>query len=141
MNVFADAYRGHGISTPEWRTMMLLAEFPGISSDELSDKSKIEKSVVSRLVNGLVTRRLIARSFDPTDKRRSILTLSVKGKALHDKVKPVADRIEAQLRSSLSEDDDAALDRILTQLMQIVEKGELVKHISSDSGVDGALRR
>lgn len=131
MNVFADAYRAHGVSTPEWRTMMLLAEYPGISSDELSDKSKIEKSVVSRLVNGLVARRLVARSFDPADKRRSILTLSIKGKGLHEKVKPVADEIEGHLRGALTPEDDAALDRILNQLMQVLERGELMKRVAA----------
>jgi hypothetical protein len=61
-NEFAEAYREHGPSTPEWRTVMLLAAFPGSSSDEVAARSNIEKSVISRLIASLLHRGFIRRS-------------------------------------------------------------------------------
>lgn len=122
MNAFASAYRQHGISTPEWRTMMLLAEFPGISADRLSEMSKTEKSVVSRLITGLIKRGLVDRSIDANDRRISALKLSLEGRKVYKKVVPKAIEFEEKLRASLPPEDGAALDRILDKLYSVLQE-------------------
>jgi DNA-binding MarR family transcriptional regulator len=117
---FAEAYVEYGLSTPEWRTVMLLAAFPGSSSDEVAARSNIEKSVVSRLIASLLHRGFIRRALDPDDRRRSSLTLSAKGKAVYDKIMPIANRFDARLRSRLSAEDNRALDRILREMTEAV---------------------
>jgi DNA-binding MarR family transcriptional regulator len=119
-NGFAEAYRERGLSTPEWRTVMLLAAFPGSSSDEVAARSNIEKSVVSRLIANLLHRGFIRRASDPDDRRRSSLTLSAKGKAVYNKIVPIANRFDARLRRRLSAEDNRALDRILRELTEAV---------------------
>ena len=53
--------------------MMILAEYPGVSADEVCRRTKIEKSVVSRAVSRLLKRHLINREMDENDRRRSRL--------------------------------------------------------------------
>jgi DNA-binding MarR family transcriptional regulator len=118
---FADAYHKYGLSTPEWRTVMLLAAFPGSSSDQVAARSNIEKSVVSRLIANLLRRGFIHRAVDPDDRRRSSLSLSLKGKAVYNKIVPIANRFDARLRSRLTADDNRALDRILDELTGAIQ--------------------
>ncbi len=124
LNMFAHSYRSHGVSTPEWRTMMILCEFPGISSDRLAEMSRTEKSVVSRLVASLLKRDLITRKVDDKDRRLTALSLSAKGVDLYNQVIPSARELETSLRGELRAADEAALNRILTQLMLAVQRRE-----------------
>lgn len=122
--IFSESYRTYKISAPEWRTIMLLAEFPDISADRLSELSRIEKSVVSRLVSDLLRRQLITRETDENDRRVSVLTLSPRGEEVYRKVLPEARRFNARLLGSIDEGDRAALMRILDRLSQVVADAE-----------------
>lgn len=97
--VYGDKF---AISMPEWRIMMILAEYPDISADEVCRRTKIEKSVVSRAVARLLKRHLINRDMDEKDRRRSILRLSETGLSVYDEVMPIARDYEAKLLSDLS---------------------------------------
>ena len=97
--VYGDKF---AISMPEWRIMMILAEYPDISADEVCRRTKIEKSVVSRAVARLLKRHLINRDVDEKDRRRSILRLSETGLSVYDEVMPIARDYEAKLLSDLS---------------------------------------
>lgn len=46
------------ISVTEWRIMAVLGEYPGISADEVSNKTQIEKSILSRAISKLLNRNL-----------------------------------------------------------------------------------
>ena len=77
-----------GISMPEWRIMAILAEYPDSSADDVCQRTRIEKSVVSRAVARLLKRHLISRKFSKNDRRRSILRLSETGLSVYDEVMP-----------------------------------------------------
>ena len=49
------------LSITEWRIMAVLGEYPGISADEVSLKTQIEKSILSRAINKLLSRHFVAR--------------------------------------------------------------------------------
>ena len=105
------------ISMPEWRIMMILAEYPGISADEVCRRTKIEKSVVSRAVSRLLKRRLIDREMDEQDKRRSILQLSETGLTVYDEVMPIARNYEEALLSNLTGEERKTFNDIIDKLM------------------------
>ena len=67
------------LSITEWRIMAVLGEYPGVSADEVSIKTQIEKSILSRAISKLLQRKLLQREFDPADKRRSMLHLTDTG--------------------------------------------------------------
>lgn len=105
-----------GISMPEWRIMMVLAEYPGVPAEEVCRRTRIEKSVVSRSVASLLARRLLTRESDRSDRRRSMLALSETGHSVYDEVMPVARAYEHKLLSGLSASDRSTLNRLLNQL-------------------------
>ena len=112
--VYGDKF---AISMPEWRIMMILAEYPDISADEVCRRTKIEKSVVSRAVARLLKRHLINRDMDEKDRRRSILRLSETGLSVYDEVMPIARDYEAKLLKGLTREELGTLNGIIDKLM------------------------
>lgn len=113
--VYGDKF---AISMPEWRIMMILAEYPDISADEVCRRTKIEKSMVSRAVARLLKRHLINREVDEKDRRRSILRLSETGLSVYDEVMPIARDYEAKLLSDLSAGELETFNDMIDRLME-----------------------
>ena len=117
--MIADTYADKfGISMPEWRIMMILAEYPGSSADDVCRRTQIEKSVVSRAVARLKERRLVTRAISDSDRRRSVLALSETGLSVYDEVMPVARHYEEQLLKGLGNQQKRTLDTLLDALQQ-----------------------
>ena len=112
--VYGDKF---AISMPEWRIMMILAEYPDVSADEVCRRTKIEKSVVSRAVARLLKRHLIKRDMDEKDRRRSILRLSETGLSVYDEVMPIARDYEAKLLKGLTREELGTFNGIIDKLM------------------------
>lgn len=114
--------RGYGdkfaISMPEWRILMILAEYPAISAEEVCRRTKIEKSVVSRAVARLLKRHFIHRSLDGNDRRRSILRLSATGLSVYDEVMPLARDYEKKLLAGLDAEELQAFNVMIDKLLQ-----------------------
>ena len=113
--VYGDKF---AISMPEWRIMMILAEYPDMSADEVCRRTKIEKSVVSRAVARLLKRHLVNRDVDEKDRRRSILRLSETGLSVYDEVMPIARDYEAKLLSGLSAGELETFNGMIDRLME-----------------------
>ena len=117
----ADTYRGKfGLSITEWRIMAVLGEYPKISADEVSIKTQIEKSILSRAIAKLLLRKLIEREFSETDRRRSILTLTASGMSVYEEVVPLALQYESQLLKCFSGREYEQFSKLLERLFQHV---------------------
>ncbi|MCY4362510.1 MAG: MarR family winged helix-turn-helix transcriptional regulator [Gammaproteobacteria bacterium] len=113
--VYGDKF---AISMPEWRIMMILAEYPDVSADEVCRRTKIEKSVVSRAVARLLKRHFINREIDEDDRRRSILRLSETGLSVYDEVMPIARDYEAKLLSGLTAEEMETFNAMIDKLLE-----------------------
>ena len=119
----ADTYRGKfGLSITEWRIMAVLGEYPKISADEVSIKTQIEKSILSRAIAKLLLRKFIEREFSETDRRRSILTLTASGMSVYDEVVPLALQYESQLLKCFRGSEYEQFSKLLERLFQHVGK-------------------
>ena len=113
--VYGDKF---AISMPEWRIMMILAEYPDVSADEVCRRTRIEKSVVSRAVARLLKRHLINRDVDEKDRRRSILRLSETGLSVYDEVMPIARDYEAKLLADLTAEEMETINAMIDKLLE-----------------------
>lgn len=114
----ATTYAGpHGLSTPEWRVIAVLAHEPGLSAAEVAERTAMDKVAVSRAVARLLRRDRIRRQRADVDRRRSRLELSPAGLAVYREVSPRALHYEARLLAGLTPAEarllDSALDRLL----------------------------
>jgi DNA-binding MarR family transcriptional regulator len=73
-----------GITGAQLFVLRVLAARPaGLSINELAERTMTHQSSVSVVVSRLVARGLAARAPAPDDRRRQIVTLTVRGRALH----------------------------------------------------------
>lgn len=105
-----------GISIPEWRVIAVLGAFAPLSSNEICDRTAMDKAKVSRAVASLLKRALIEREAHETDQRLIQLTLSRQGRKVYEAVIPRARAIEARVTKGLSQADIAHLHRVLDRI-------------------------
>lgn len=105
-----------GISIPEWRVIANLGRHPGLTANDVVERSAMDKVTVSRAVTALEGKGLLSRERDDSDKRKSRLTLSVKGAGVYAEIAPLALAFERDLLTALTTDEAAQLDRIIDKL-------------------------
>ena len=105
------------VSIPEWRVIAVLGRFPGLSAVEVAERTLMDKVAVSRAVTKLIKNGRIVRDFADTDKRRSILNLSIIGKELHDKIAVLALEFEKELKQEFSSEEMENLNRAMEKLL------------------------
>lgn len=113
---YADRF---GLSVAQWRVLAALGDESAGSANEVVAKTRMDKVTVSRAVAGLVQGGRLLRRRDPEDGRRSLLRLSAKGRAIYERIVPIARRYEAELLERLDPGERAALDRLIGHLDEV----------------------
>ncbi len=114
---------GGNLSMPQFITLRTLSDGPRASSD-LARAFGISRPTVTRLVDGLVRKGLVARQVDPADRRSSRIALTDAG---HEVQRMARAHAEEHLAALLIHLPDAALHRAevaLTDLVTLFERGE-----------------
>jgi DNA-binding MarR family transcriptional regulator len=108
--------RKFAVNVTEWRIMSLLAIEPGIPASRICHVIGFNKGPVSRTLSEMESRGLIAIRSDPNDGRTHSISLTVKGRATHDKVIVAALDRERRLLSCLSRDEQEVLINLLRRV-------------------------
>lgn len=120
---FAERYSARfGLSIPEWRVLAVLGSFAPLSSNEVCERTAMDKAKVSRAVAQLARKGLLDRAAHPQDQRLLRLSLSSRGRATFEAVVPIAEQLEAELTAELTAEERAVLDRCLERLAAAVER-------------------
>ncbi len=106
----------HNLSVAEWRLLAILARFGALSANGVCERTAMDKVRVSRAVARATANGLIHRAVDPGDRRRSVLSLTNKGRAIHDRIVPTAREREAQILAGLEEHEIPVLQEMLSRL-------------------------
>jgi DNA-binding MarR family transcriptional regulator len=113
----AQAYKDKfALSITEWRIMAVLGEYAGISADEISVKTQIEKSLISRAISQLLKRKLIKRDISKEDKRRSHIALSETGYTVYAEIVPLSLQYETKLLAAFAEQEQEQLSQLIDRL-------------------------
>lgn len=115
-----------GITIPEWRVIAILGREQPLSSNDIVDRSRMDKAKVSRAVAGLVARGYLSRQVHPDDQRLLRLAFTDAGQALYDRIAPLALDWERQFLATLSPGERAAftglLDRLEARIAEMADK-------------------
>lgn len=113
----AEVYEARfGITPSEWRLIAILARFGPMSANGVCDRSAMDKVQVSRAVARAGAAGLVARRIDHEDRRRSVLSLTGQGRAVHDRIVPLAREVEARLLDGLDAGERALLSALIDRL-------------------------
>jgi DNA-binding MarR family transcriptional regulator len=105
-----------GVSVTEWRILSLLAIEPGIPAARICQVIGYDKGPVSRTLAGLEKRGLVTIATDPEDGRSHSISLTVRGRSVHDQVIAVALERERRLLTCLREDEREQLIDLLLRV-------------------------
>jgi DNA-binding MarR family transcriptional regulator len=104
-----------GCSIREIRVLRIVDDHPGITFVEIWDKSGLERSLTSRILQKLIGEGLLLRTSSGTDARKYHLFTTPKGQALRQRGRVISDALEALLLAPFP-----AADR--TRLFQQIER-------------------
>jgi DNA-binding MarR family transcriptional regulator len=104
------------MTIPEWRVMAVLGCYGPQSANDVCGRAAMDKVRVSRAVARLIRAGRLRRAIDADDRRRSVLTLTAKGKGVHDRIVPLAHAAEARLLAALSPDERQQIDLLVAKL-------------------------
>ncbi len=109
------------MTIPEWRVMAVIGWYGPQSANEVCQRTAMDKVRVSRAVASLTRAGRLKRATDRGDRRRSVLTLTAKGQAVHDRIVPLARAAEARLLQSLSAAERRQIDALVAKLQDRAE--------------------
>ncbi|EIL97753.1 MarR family transcriptional regulator [Rhodanobacter thiooxydans] len=114
----ADDYQSRfDLPVTEWRVMAVLGRYAGLSAREVAERTAMDKVAVSRALARLVEAGRVDRAVHDNDKRRSVLSLTDAGWAVHNEVAPMARAREREVLAKLDAEERAWLTRILDKLL------------------------
>jgi DNA-binding MarR family transcriptional regulator len=119
--------QGHDMSVQQFWTMVVIARNDGLSLRELAARRQMDEPTACRVVNSLVRRRLVRRSPDPADRRRSRLMLTPSGTELTAGLLPVAEAILAAVEGALTPGERRAVVSGLRKVIANLDQFEASK--------------
>ena len=115
----AEQYRRRfALKTTEWRIMAVLGDSGAHTQRELCQLTLMDKVPVNRACKALEARGLASRQPNAKDGRSHLLALTVEGRAVHARIMPLAEAIEAELFGVLEPDERAALAAMLGRVRE-----------------------
>ncbi len=114
---FRPNLRSYNVTEQQWRVLRALAATVGeVETTRLAEMVMLLPSSLSRILKDLIGRSLIVRRTPETDLRRSLVSLSPKGRALIAKVSPSSEAIYAEIERLYGTEALAELRALLTRL-------------------------
>lgn len=106
-------HRPAGLTLNQFRALNFLDAYPDASPSELAEYLLLSRPAVTRLVDDLVEKRLLARRPGEADRRRIGLSLTAAGRRHLDDYFAGARRIVAERLAPLTADERAAITRAM----------------------------
>jgi DNA-binding MarR family transcriptional regulator len=113
-----------GYSIREIRVLRIVDDNPGVTFVEVWDKSGLERSLTSRILQKLIGDGLLLRTSSGTDARKYHLSTSEAGHALRQRGRALSDALEELLLGSFSASDRLRLFEQIERLGQWVRSDD-----------------
>jgi len=115
----AGAYASRfGLTIPQWRVVAVLARVPGLSAADVAERTAMDKVAVSRAVAGLTRAGRVSRALAASDRRRSVLSLTARGRSVYRRIVPLALAYERRLMAELSPAEQSQFEALLLRLQK-----------------------
>jgi MarR family transcriptional regulator, organic hydroperoxide resistance regulator len=119
----ADALKANHLSIDMWRVLAALSNNGGQRQVDLSGMTSIDASTMSRLVSRLVRMGLVTRSRSRKSSREVLVALTPKGRALVQRLIPIANRLEQIASADVAAKDMAVVKRALRRFYDNLANG------------------
>jgi DNA-binding MarR family transcriptional regulator len=118
---FSEEVRPLGATLQMWRVLAALREQDGRRMGDLSATTSIEVSTLTRLIDGMEKKGLVARRRDPQDARAIVLHVAPAGRRLTQRIVPIAERYETVALAGFNSAETRTLKAALRRLYANME--------------------
>ena len=101
---------------PEWRILAALGRFGAMAANDLRERTDMDQVRVTRAISSLLERGYIRRDSNPLDRQSAIFTPTMAGEAIYKEVAPRVEAAEAEILSSLTDEERNSLNAIISKL-------------------------
>ncbi len=115
---FARKLEVRGVTVAEWVALRLLLDSTGMAPSELATRMGMSRGGITKLVDRLIAKDLIARRAGAEDRRYQTLELTREGRALVPMLAALADRNDAEFFGHLKPADKAAVEAVLKEIVR-----------------------
>ena len=115
-SAFGEEVRPLGATLQIWRVLAALREKDGRRMGDLSQTTSIEVSTLTRMVDNMEKKGLVARRRDSQDSRAVILEVTPAGRQLTRRILPIAERYETVALKGFSAREAETLKQALRRL-------------------------
>lgn len=113
---FETAIEPLGLRPPHFDLMCVLNDHENAAQHEVAEILAVDGARIAKLADELVTRDLVIRRANPSDRRRNELMLTRKGRTTLAQALELAAQVEAELAGVLSDSQIATLRRSLKKI-------------------------
>ncbi len=106
----------HGISPPQFGTLLLIEANPGVSQSSVAEALRFDRSTLVQIIDRLERRDLVRRRPSAQDRRSHALVLTEAGTALLAELKALSDEHEATVAQPLGDTERRTLMALLERL-------------------------
>ena len=112
-------HRTADLSVPQFRTLNFIGRKPEASLSEAAGYIGLTLPSMSKIVDGLVTRKLVARQTDPADRRRMTLVLTKSGQTALEASRAATRACLAESLAGLTDAERATVVKAMDALRPI----------------------
>jgi DNA-binding MarR family transcriptional regulator len=116
MRRLREAHTAHDLMPRQFQLLGLLADNGPLGQRELGQAMATDPSILVTLLNPLEADGLLARTRDPADRRRHVVTITAKGRRRLDRAADAQRRAEDAIFAGLSAEQRAQLRHLLIAL-------------------------
>ena len=106
-----------GLRHLDFGVMVRLHDTPGLDQNSLADWMSLDRASISTMVFRLEQQRLIERAVNGADRRARVLRLTARGKALHDRIRPIARAAQERILDVLTAAERKAFVEMLVRVI------------------------
>jgi homoprotocatechuate degradation regulator HpaR len=117
---FRPMLRDKGLTEQQWRALRVLAQYKDIDATELALRALLLPPSLSRILQFLERERLIERTQDPEDHRRSRFRLTEKGGRVCTAIAPESEKLYAQIEAEFGSRELAQLFALLAKFHETI---------------------
>lgn len=108
----------HPISSEEWAILLVLWKQSPQNPSALADVTIKDRTTITRLIDGMVSKNLVSRTEDPDDRRRSVVAITAQGLAIKDDLVPIARMLIDQALVNIPPEDIQTTIRTLRAMTE-----------------------
>jgi len=112
----------YSITVVEFRCMRIINQYPQLTVNHLASEMALTSSRITRIIDGLVSKKIVSREIGKTDRRYFELRLTAKGKKMIQQLNQEYTEMHEEILSNIPEKYQESMYQGIIQLNNAIEK-------------------